>query len=61
MNFSAGLRLLTDLVLKNMGAVFGCNADPSIRIYDNKSQQPSYYDFSAVTFSNYLTHISGNL
>ena len=53
MNFSAGLRLLTDLVLKNLGAVFGCHADPSIRIYDNKSQQPSYYDFSAVTFSNY--------
>ena len=54
MNFSVGLSLLTDLVLKYLGPVFGCHADSLIRIYDNKFQQPGYYDFSAVTFSNHL-------
>ena len=54
MNFSAGLSLLTDLVLKNLDPVFGCHTDSLIQIYDTKFQQPDYYDFSAVTFSNYL-------
>ena len=57
---SACLRLLTDLVPKDLVAVFGCHTDSSIRIYDTKFQ-PGYYDFSAVTFSNYLTHILGKL
>ena len=61
MNFSAGLSLLTDLVLKYLGPVFGCHADSLIRIYDNKFQQPGYYDFSAVTFSNHITYILGKL
>ena len=54
MNFSAGLSLLTDLVLKNLDPVFGCHTDSLIRIYDTKFQQPGYYDFSAVTFWNHL-------
>ena len=61
MNFSAGLSLFTNLVLKDLGSVFGCDADSLIRIYNTKFQQPGYYDFSAVTFSNYITHILGNL
>ena len=56
MNFSAGLNLLTDLILKHLGSVFGCHTDSSIQIYDT-----GYYDFSAVTFSNLLIHILGNL
>ena len=50
MNFSAGLSLLTDLVLKNLGSA------TVIPIYDTKSQQPDYYDFSAVTFWNNHTY-----
>ena len=61
MDFSAGLSLLTDLVLKNLGSVFGFHTDSSTKIYNTKFQQPGYYDFSSVTFSNYLTHILGNL
>ena len=60
MNFSAGLSLLTDLALKNLGSVFGCHTDLFKQIYDTKFQQPGYY-VSAVTFSKYLTHILGNL
>ena len=60
MNFSAGLSLLTDLVLENLGSVFGCHADSSIQIWDTKFQQPGYHDFSVATFSNYfLTHTLG--
>ena len=33
MNFSAGLRPFTNLVLKNFGSVFGCHTDSSIRSY----------------------------
>ena len=58
---SAGLRLLIDLVLKELGSVFGYHTDSSIRIYDTKFQQPGYYDFSVMTFSNCLTHILGKL
>ena len=54
MNFSAALSLLTDLVLRNFDPAFGCHTDSLIQIYDSKFQQPDYYDFSAVTFSNYL-------
>ena len=61
MNFSAGLSVLTDLVLKNLGSVFGCHTDSSIRIYHTKFQQPGYYEFSVVTFSKFLTQILGNL
>ena len=61
MNFSAGLSLFTNLVLKDLGSVFGRHIDSLIRIYNAKFQQPGYYDFSAVTFSNYVTHILGNL
>ena len=37
MNFSAGLSLFTNLVLKNLGSVFGCHTDSSIRIYNTTS------------------------
>ena len=60
MNFSAGLIFLTGLVLKKLGSVFGCHTDSLKEIYDTKFQQPGYY-VSAVTFSKYLTHISGKL
>ena len=50
-----------DLVLKNLGLLFGCHTDFLIQICNTKFQQPGYYDFSVVTFSNYLTHLLGNL
>ena len=62
MNFSAGLSLFTNLVLKNLDSVFGCRTDSSIRIYNTISfSNLATNDFSAVTFSNYITHILGNL
>ena len=61
MNFSAGQSLLTDLFLKDLGSVFGYRTDSLIRIYNTKFQQPGYYDFRILTFSNYLTHILGKL
>ena len=33
MNFSAGLRLFKNLVLKHLGSVFGYHTDSSIRIH----------------------------
>ena len=60
MNFSAGLSLFTNLVLKNLGSVFGYHTgDSNIQHY--KFEQPGYYNFSAVTFSNFITQILGNL
>ena len=59
MNFSAGLSLFANLVLKNLGSVFGAIL---IYQYENrryKLQQPGYYDFSAVTFSSYIIHVLG--
>ena len=47
MNFSAGLRLFTNLVLKNLGSAF---IDTNIQHY--KFQQPGCYDFSAVILYN---------
>ena len=61
MNISAGLSLLTDLDLKNLGSVFGCHTESWIEIYNSKFKQPGYYDFSIVAFSSYLTQILGNL
>ena len=62
MNFSAGLSLFTNLVLKNLDSVFGCHTDSSIQIYDSdKFQQPDYYDFRGVAFSNYITQILGKI
>ena len=61
MNFSAGLSLSTNLVLKNLGSVFGCHTDSSIRIYDIKFQQPGYYHFSAVSLKLFKTHIGKTL
>ena len=62
MNFSAGSSLFRNRVLKGLGSVFGCLTDSSIQIYNTiKFQQPGYYDFNAVIFSNYITHILGNL
>ena len=61
MNFSGGLSLFMNFVLKNLGPVFGCHTDSSIRISNSKFQQPAYYDFNAVIFANYITHILGNL
>ena len=55
MNFSSGLSLFTNLVLKNLGSVFGCHTDSLIWIYNTKFKQPGCYDFSAATFSNYIT------
>ena len=37
MNFSAGVSVFTNLVLKNMGLVFGCHTDSSISIYNTVS------------------------
>ena len=37
MNFSAGLSRFTNLVLKNLGLVFGSHADSSIRIYNTRN------------------------
>ena len=37
MNFSTGLSLFTNLVLKNMDSEFGCQTDSSIRIYNTIS------------------------
>ena len=37
MNFSAGLSLFTNLVLKNLGSVFGCHTNSSIQIYNTVS------------------------
>ena len=57
MNFSAGLSLLTKLVLKKFGLSIWVPywfIDTNIR--HCKFQQPGYYDFNAVTFSNYITH-----
>ena len=56
MSFSAGISLFRNLVLKGLGSVFGF--DTNVQHY--KFQQPGYYDFSAVNFSNYITHILGN-
>ena len=61
MNSSTGLRLLGDLVLQNLGSVFGCHTDSSIRIYNIKFQQPGYYDFSAVSLKLFNTHIGKTL
>ena len=49
MNFSAGLSLSTDLVLKNWTQS------------DYKFQQPGNYDFSTVTLSNYKAHTGKSL
>ena len=56
MNFSAGLSLFTNLVLKNLGSVFGCVILMLIhRFFSNLC---GYFDFSAVTFWYYnTTHI----
>ena len=62
MKFSAGLSLFINLVLKYLGSVFGCCTDSLIQIYNiYKFQQPGYYDFSALTFSNYITSILGKI
>ena len=62
MNFSAARSLFTNLVLKLLGSIFGSHTDSSIRIYDTVSfSNGRYYHFSAVTFSNYITHILGKL
>ena len=37
MNFSAGLSLLTNLVLKHLGSVFECHTDSSLRVYNTIS------------------------
>ena len=37
MNFSAGLSLFANLVLKSLGTVFGCHTDLSIRIHNTVS------------------------
>ena len=57
MNFSAGLSLFTNLLLKNLGSVFGCHTDSSIRIYSTIS----FSNLATKTFSNYTTHILGKL
>ena len=45
MNFSAGLSLFTNLILKHLGSVFGCHTDSSIRICNT------------ISFSNLTTMI----
>ena len=60
MNFSAGLSRFTNLVLKNLGLVFGSHADSSIRIYNTRNFS-NLATMVAVTFSNYITHRLGNL
>ena len=37
MNFSAGLSLFTDLVLINLGSIFGSHTDSSVLIYETVS------------------------
>ena len=68
MNFSAGLKSFYKLCSKKFvkfAQYLGDHTDLMIRIYlcirHCKFQPPGYYDFSAVTFSNYITHILGNL
>ena len=51
MNFSPGLSLFTNFVLKTLGSVFGCHTNSWIQIYNTIS-------FSTI---RYITHILGNL
>ena len=60
MNFSAVLGLFTNLILKILSSIFEFNIIDTI-MQHYKFQQPGYYDFSAATFSNYITHILGML
>ena len=53
MNFSAGLSLFTNLVLKNLGLVFGCHADSSIRIYNTIS----FSNLAIMILVQWLSHI----
>ena len=64
MNFSTGLSLFTNLVLKNLGSLFGCHTDSSIWTHNTISFSnlaAMTAMISAVTFSNYIAHILGNL
>ena len=68
MNFSAGPKSFYKLCSKKFvkfAQFLGAHTNLTIQIYFGvrhcKFQQPSYYDFTAVTFSNYITHILGNL
>ena len=69
MNFSACLSLFTNLVLKNLGSVFGCHTNSSIQIYNTVSFSNLAAMILVQRFSiteelnpgNYIIHILGNL
>ena len=62
MNFSALVQVFLQTLFKKFGLSIWVPylfIDTDIQHY--KFQQPGYYDFHAVTFSNYIAHILGNL
>ena len=64
MNFSAGLSLFTNLVLKMLGSVFGCHTNSSIQIcntvsFSNLAAMILVQRFSIteeLNSENYITH-----
>ena len=68
MNSSAGLKSFykpCSEKLVKFAKYLGAHTDLIIRMYfwvqHCKFQQPGYYDFSVVTFLDYITHMLGNL
>ena len=60
MNFSAGISLFLNLVLKRLGSVFGCHTDSLIRIYNTICfSNLATMILVQCDFLKYITHILG--